>query len=113
MATLEVTPDAAEALVEANSRGDLQLALAAAGAGWALVDLARHLRDPRAGERALSAAGSFLGAATGMRWSRETRALGALTHLALLDASVPLDRPLPVGSPHRVARLAWHRLTGR
>ncbi len=87
--------------------------LAAAGTGWALVDLARHLRDPRAGERALSAAGSFLGAATGMRWSRETRALGALTHLALLDASVPLDRPLPVGSPHRVARLAWHRLTGR
>ncbi|MES2044336.1 MAG: squalene/phytoene synthase family protein [Pseudomonadota bacterium] len=87
--------------------------LAAAGTGWALVDLARHLRDPRAGEKALSAARSPLGAATGVRWSRETRALGALTHLALLDASVPLDQPLPVGSPRRVARLAWHRLSGR
>jgi phytoene synthase len=87
--------------------------VAEAGTGWALVDLARHLRDPRAGEKALIAARPFLGAATNVRWSRETRALGALTHLALLDASVPLDRPLPVGSPRRVARLAWHRLTGR
>lgn len=87
--------------------------LAAAGAGWALVDLARHLRDPRAGEKALIAARSLLGAATRVRWSRETRPLGALAHLALLDASVPLDQPLPIGSPRRVARLAWHRLTGR
>lgn len=87
--------------------------LIAAGAGWALVDLARHLRDPSAGEAALIAARPLLGVATGVRWSRETRALGALAHLALLDASVPLDRPLPVGSPRRVARLAWHRLTGR
>lgn len=87
--------------------------LAAAGTGWALVDLARHLRDSSAGEKALISARSLLDAATRVRWSRETRALGALTHLALLDAAVPLDRPLPIGSPRRVARLAWHRLTGR
>jgi len=87
--------------------------LAAAGTGWALVDLARHLRDRRAGENALVMARAALGVATRARWSREARALGALAHLALRDAAVPLDRPLPIGSPRRVARLAWHRLTGR
>jgi len=87
--------------------------LAPAGTGWALVDLARHLRDRHAGERALALARTALDTATRPRWSREARALGALAHLALLDAAVPLDQPLPIGSPRRVARLAWHRLTGR
>ena len=87
--------------------------LAAAGTGWALVDLARHLRDRSAGEKALDMARAALGIATRSRWSRDTRALGALAHLASFDAAVPLDRPLPIGAPRRVARLAWHRLTGR
>lgn len=87
--------------------------LVAAGAGWALVDLARHLRDARTGEKALVMARAALGTATRSHWSRQARALGALAHLALLDAAVPRDRPLPIGSPRRVARLAWHRLTGR
>ena len=87
--------------------------LAAAGTGWALVDLARHLRDRAAGEMALALARVALDEATGMCWSRQTRALGALAQLARLDAAVPLDQPLPNGSPRRVARLAWHRLTGR
>jgi phytoene synthase len=87
--------------------------LAAAGTGWALVDLARHLRDRAAAEKALALAREALGKATGIRWSRQTRALGALAQLARLDAAVPLDQPLPGGSPRRVARLAWHRLTGR
>jgi len=87
--------------------------LAPAGSGWALVDLARHLGDRNAGERALVMGRIALAIATRTRWSREARALGALAHLALLDAAVPLDRPLPIGSPRRVARLVWHRLTGR
>jgi phytoene synthase len=87
--------------------------LAAAGTGWALVDLARHLRDARTAEKALVMARYALDAAMRPRWSRQARALGALAHLALLDATVPLDQPLPIGSPRRVARLAWHRLTGR
>jgi phytoene synthase len=87
--------------------------LTAAGAGWALVDLARHLRDRRAAERALATARASLDVATRPRWSRPARPLGALAHLARLDAAVPLDQPLPVGSPRRVVRLAWHRLTGR
>ncbi len=87
--------------------------LAAAGTGWALVDLARHLRDRASGEKALALARDALSEATRKRWSRAARALGALTQLARLDAAVPLDHPLPIGSPHRVARLAWHRLTGK
>lgn len=87
--------------------------LAAAGSGWALVDLARHLRDRRTGERALAKARAALDIARRVRWSRDARALGALAHLARLDAAVPLDQPLPVGAPRRVARLAWHRWTGR
>lgn len=87
--------------------------LVGAGVGWALVDLARHLRDRPTAEKARARGRDELIAATRVRWSREARALGALAHLALLDAAVPLDRPLPVGSPRRVARLAWHRMTGR
>lgn len=87
--------------------------LTAAGAGWALVDLARHVRERGTAEKALAMARVSLDTATRHRWSRPARALGALAHLARLDAAVPLDQPLPVGSPRRVARLAWHRLTGR
>jgi phytoene synthase len=87
--------------------------LAAAGTGWALVDLARHLRDRGASEKALGMARTALAIATRGRWSRPARALGALAHLARLDAGVPLDQPLPIGSPGRVVRLAWHLLTGR
>jgi phytoene synthase len=87
--------------------------LVAAGTGWALIDLARHLRDRSAAEKARACARDELIAATRVRWSRAARALGALAHLALLDTAMPLDQPLPVGSPRRVARLAWHRMTGR
>jgi len=87
--------------------------LVEAGAGWALVDLARHLRDRAAGEKALALARDGLRDATRKRWSHEARALGALAWLARLDAAVPLDRAIPIGSPRRVMRLAWHRLTGR
>ncbi|MDB5709597.1 MAG: hypothetical protein JWL96_1667 [Sphingomonas bacterium] len=87
--------------------------LATAGTGWALVDLARHLRDRAAGQKALAVARLALEEAARMRWSRDARALGTLAQLARLDAAVPLDQPLPIGSPRRVARLAWHRLTGR
>lgn len=87
--------------------------LAAAGKGWALVDLARHLRDRDLAARALMMARAALVEATHARWSRSARALGALTHLAQRDASVPLDQSIPVGSPGRVLRLAWHRMTGR
>lgn len=87
--------------------------LAAAGRGWSLADLARHLDDGAAARMALHLAAASLAEATGARWSRAGRALGALAHLAAMNLATPLDRPLPAGSPRRVARLAWHRLTGR
>jgi len=92
-----------QAGVVIGSTGD---PLAEAGRGWALADLAAHLSDPNLAARARAAAAPFLVRATGHRWSREGRALGALAHLARLNLA---GRP----GPRRVARLAWHRLTGR
>lgn len=86
--------------------------LAPAGAGWALADLARHLDDRAAAKAALSEARVVLTGLRGRRWSPRSRALGALARLALLDTAVPLDQPIPSGSPRRVGRLLWHRLTG-
>lgn len=84
--------------------------VAAAGRGWALADLWRHLSDP--GERASVRAIALpaLTEATAGRWSRAGRALGALAHLSRLDLA---PDPLPPGAPSRVARIAWHRLSGR
>lgn len=86
--------------------------LATAGQGWALADLARHLRAPAEAAEARAMASALLDKATAVRWSRNGRALGALAHLARLDLRAPGSEP-PVGAPHRVGRLFWHRLTGR
>jgi len=103
-------PDAA-LLAFARGRGGLFVAggvgagdpLAAAGAGWALADLAAHARDPVLAARARALAAPLLDAAVAVRWSRPNRAFGALAHLARLpDAS----------APRRVGRALWHRLTG-
>lgn len=84
--------------------------LATAGAGWALSDLARHLSDSQAATRSRELARAALNSALALRWSRASRALGALAHLARMDLA---DVPSPPGAPSRVARLAWHRLSGR
>lgn len=82
-----------------------------AGEGWALADLTAHLsvRDEAALARGM--AQEKLGA--GERWPRETRALGALVTISRMDLALALGATPPVGSPRRVARLAWMRLTGR
>jgi 15-cis-phytoene synthase len=87
--------------------------LADAGAGWALADLARHLADPDESAAARELAGAHLSVATAARWSRNARPLGAMAHLARRDLALPPGAPMPVGAPGRVARLLWHRLTGR
>ena len=86
--------------------------LETAGRGWALADLSRHLGDRTAAKAVQAAAQTTLAQVASHRWPRELRPLGAMVRLAMLDMAVPLDRPLPHGSPTRVARLAWHRLTG-
>lgn len=98
----------AGAVMEASARDPL----ATAGQGWALADLARHLRAPAEAAEARAMASALLDKATAVRWSRNGRALGALAHLARLDLRAPGSEP-PVGAPHRVGRLFWHRLTGR
>lgn len=83
--------------------------IAAAGAGWALADLATHLRDAQVAARAAALAQDKLDEAMAGRWSRAGRALGALALIARMD----LSGKAPPAAPKRVARLAWHRLTGR
>lgn len=84
-----------------------------AGEGWALADVARHMRDAAVARQAAAAAAPAIAAATAVRWSGAGRPLGALAHLARMDLRVPLDAPIARGAPRRVARLALFRLTGR
>lgn len=83
----------------------------AAGEGWALADLASHLSD--AGEVAAvrAAASARLAAVRSHRWPRASRTLGAMTLLARLDLDASSGDPR--GSPARVARLLWMRVSGR
>lgn len=87
--------------------------LAAAGQGWALADLSRHLKLAGEADEARELARPLLDQAAAAPWSRNGRALGALAHLARLDLRVPDGAEPPIGAPHRVARLLWHRLSGR
>lgn len=87
--------------------------LAEAGQGWALTDLARNLSTAEESATARSLAAPLLAKATGTRWSRNGRALGALAHRARLDLALAHGAPVPTGAPRRVGRLLWHRLTGR
>lgn len=80
-----------------------------AGAGWALADLARTSGDAARAAAAARLAAPLLDRAAAMRWSPAGRFLGALVHVARAD----LAAQRPPGAPARVARLAWHRLTGR
>lgn len=84
-----------------------------AGAGWALADLSRSLTDEAAARAAASEAAAALGPALAGRWPPALRMLGALAHRARMDLAAPRDLPLPAATPGRVARLAWHRMTGR
>lgn len=77
--------------------------LAEAGEGWALADLAEHLGDAGKAALARNLAKARLGPVARPRWPVRLRALGALVLLA---------RPGTPGSPARVARLLWHRVSG-
>ncbi len=77
--------------------------LGEAGEGWALADLAANLGNPAQAALARELAAARLAAAMRGRWPRRLRVLGALVLLA---------REGVAGSPRRVARLLWHRLSG-
>ncbi len=85
--------------------------VAEAGQGWALADLADHLSDVEAAQRARALAKPRLDRAVREHWGKRGRTLGALAHLARADLAP--GQPVATGSPRRVARMAWHALTGR
>ncbi|KQS51219.1 MULTISPECIES: squalene/phytoene synthase family protein [unclassified Sphingomonas] len=80
-----------------------------AGEGWALADLSQRLSDAPSRTLARARAVEALDAALRGHWPVKARALGALALSARFDVSAS---PAPPGSPKRVGRLAWHRLTG-
>lgn len=81
-----------------------------AGERWALVDLARHSRDPAEAQAALSAAA---GIASEPDWPPQLRPLAMLSLLARRDAHRPLESLERQGSPARMLRLIKYRLTGQ
>lgn len=80
-----------------------------AGEGWALADLSQRLSDAPSRTLARTRAFEALDVALRGLWPGRARSLGAMALSARLDLSAS---PTPPGSPKRVGRLAWHRLTG-
>lgn len=79
-------------------------AIAAAGRGWALADLAANLRDAETVGRARALADRDLSAAMACRWRRRIRPLGIMALFAAMPAAT---------LPAKAGRAVWHRLTGR
>jgi phytoene synthase len=84
-----------------------------AGEGWALADLALHVDDPVLAERARTVARIRLDGAAEANWPVPARTLGALVHLARLDLARAAGEHPRKGAPRRVARMLWHRMSGR
>ena len=84
--------------------------IACFGRGWAYADICANVRDADVTTVARRRAIVRLARSFGYRrMDRSARALGALA----LSARMDLEGTARPGSPRRVARLAWHRLTGR
>ena len=79
----------------------------ALGQGWSLVELAQEM--PALAGKARASARDRLAGCYRQPWPRALRPLGALGLLARFDAAGP-TRP---GDARRVARLLFHRVTGR
>jgi phytoene synthase len=83
-----------------------------AGAGWALVDLARHLSDEERIRAILEAARPWLDRAVARRWPRRLRPLGMLAVLARGDVRSGAITSKP-DSRGRLLRVMLHHWTGR
>ena len=90
--------------------GTVDAAVMRAGEGWALTDLAVHLRDPAQAALARSLAAAALDHVFQPAWAQPLRPVGMLAILARADLDTPSPRP---GSPRRLARLLMHRIWGR
>lgn len=94
--------------LSARLLGDEAFPVTAAGARWALADLARHSSDPREAEAARAMARAQ---GEEPRWPKRLRPLGMLAALALSDLNK--TTPYSPGSPMRMLRMMFHRVTGR
>lgn len=83
-----------------------------AGAAWALADLAANSSNAELADAAAALARQYLSNLRLPKWPVRLRPLGALTMLARRDVAGD-PRTRRQGAPARVARMAWHRLTGR
>jgi len=81
-----------------------------AGARWALVDLARHSRDPAEADAALDEAAAIPRESP---WPKALRPLAMLSLLARRDAGRRSQTFETQGSPARMLRLVKFRMTGR
>jgi 15-cis-phytoene synthase len=111
---LDPAPDLAAYAAERGGRlfamaakllGGADARVVAAGEGWALADVVAGWPGLATEARAL--AEERLSRTAG-RWARALRSLGALALLARSD----LAGGAAAGSPARVGRLLWHRLSG-
>jgi phytoene synthase len=89
--------------------GEGGAAMRSAGSGWALADLARGLSNSAEAEAARRVSVEQLRAGLEQRWPGPLRPMGMLAHFARMD----LEGGSPAGSPRRLGRVLWHRLTGR
>ncbi|WP_374145562.1 squalene/phytoene synthase family protein [Sphingomonas sp. 28-63-12] len=87
--------------------------LAAAGQGWALVDLACHSREPGLAVQAIAFAVPLLEEALTPRWSKAGRPIGMLARLAQVDCHTGLAMPRQQGSPARLFHMIRHAMTGQ
>ena len=85
--------------------GDSAFPVDRAGALWALADLARHSR--RSDEVKTPPPESQV------KWPRKLRMLGMLAMLAKRDLEKLGRKQEKQGSPARILRMVWHRLSGK
>jgi phytoene synthase len=83
--------------------------VAAAGAVWALADLAAGVRDAALAAQAVAAVRPATARAFAARWPAAARAIGALA----VDAALAIDGRGAAGSPRRAAGVLRFRVTGR
>lgn len=94
--------------LSARLLGDGAFPVEQAGMRWALVDLARH--SANAGERDAAVA-KARGVRDDQRWPVSLRPLGMLATVSLSDINKPaFGTP---GSPYRMIRMLFHRISGR
>lgn len=93
----------------AGAAGDERLRLA--GEAYAIDDLAGLAADPDERAALRDQASERWPSALGLVWPQAMRPVGMIFALAKADAG--RDDVPRQGSPRRVARMAWHRISGR